>query len=223
MIVPEGYTAQVLYRWGDSTGIAGNMPAFKSNAGNSAVDQAVQAGMHHDGTANWSLEKARKGQNVMGISVVEVRRDPNGWQVVRPSLFARRITANTPMSVTGPARGHSLMRTEADSQGALVLGIMQNCANGRTPWGTYLTCEENWSDIFTNNSGEITPLEKRYGIGKEENDYLCGAKWTSVSTVAKIRMSPTASAGLSKSTRSIQNLLRANIPVWAASNMKAPR
>lgn len=206
VIVPEGYTAQVLYRWGDSTGIAGNMPAFKSNAGNSAADQAVQAGMHHDGmaffplplgsqtsnrgllamnheyidngllfpdgTANWSLEKARKGQNAMGISVVEVRRGPNGWQVVRPSPFARRITANTPMSVTGPARGHSLMRTAADSQGALVLGTMQNCANGRTPWGTYLTCEENWSDIFTNNSGEITPLEKRYGIGKEENDYL---------------------------------------------------
>lgn len=135
VVVPEGYTAQVLYPWGASTGIAGNMPAFKSNAGNSAAEQAAQAGMHHDGmsffalplgsqtsdrgllamnheyidngllfpdgTANWSLEKARKGQNAMGISVVEVRRAANGWQVVRPSPFARRITANTPMSVTG--------------------------------------------------------------------------------------------------------------------------
>ncbi|HDZ2905636.1 TPA: DUF839 domain-containing protein, partial [Klebsiella pneumoniae] len=49
-----------------------------------------------DGTANWDLDKARKGQNAMGISVIEVKKDNVGWQVVRPSSFARRITVNTP-------------------------------------------------------------------------------------------------------------------------------
>ena len=80
------------------------------------------------------------------------------------------------MGITGPARGHSLMKTRADSRGERVLGTMQNCANGYTPWGTYLTCEENWSDIFTNPGGNISALEKRYGIGKSEDSY----RWSEV-------------------------------------------
>lgn len=212
VVVPEGYTARVLYRWGDPVGIAGKMPAFKQDASNTTLEQAVQAGMHHDGmaffplplgsdsnthgllamnheyldngllfpdgTANWDLNKARKGQNALGVSVIEVKKGSNGWKVVRPSKYARRITANTPMYITGPARGHRLMKTDADKRGITVLGTMQNCANGLTPWGTYLTCEENWSDIFTKPSGELTPLEKRYGIGKEEEVYL----WSKVDT-----------------------------------------
>ncbi len=206
VIVPEGYTARAFYKWGDPVGIPGRMPAFKTDASNTTQEQALQAGMHHDGmaffslplgsensnrgllamnheyvdngllfkdgNANWDLNKARKGQNAMGVSVVEVQRSANGWNVVRPSRYARRITANTPMGVTGPARGHDLMKTRADSRGERILGTMQNCANGYTPWGTYLTCEENWSDIFTNPSGKATALEKRYGIGKEEDGYL---------------------------------------------------
>lgn len=204
--VPEGYTARTFYKWGDPVGIAGNMPAFKADASNTTQEQAVQAGMHHDGmaffplpfgsanpergllamnheyvdngllfpdgSANWDRNKARKGQNAMGVSVIEVARRNGQWEVVRPSPYARRITANTPMGVTGPARGHQLMRTRADARGERILGTMQNCANGFTPWGTYLTCEENWSDIFTNPSGNITPLEKRYGIGQSEDSYL---------------------------------------------------
>lgn len=181
------------------------MPAFKLNASNTAAEQALQAGMHHDGmaffplplgsqnatrgilamnheyidngllftdgTENWSAEKTLKGQNAMGVSVVEVVHGKDGWQVVRPSAHARRITANTPMQVTDAARGHALMRTAANPQGDVILGTMQNCANGQTPWGTYLTCEENWSDIFTKPEGDITPLEQCYGIGREENEY----------------------------------------------------
>lgn len=125
-----------------------------------------------DGTANWSLDKVRKGQNAMGISVIEVKKAANGWDVVLPSSYARRITVNTPMHITGAARGNALMKTAADPNGTTVLGTMQNCANGYTPWGTYLTCEENWSDIFTNPSGKPTPLEKRYGIKDKEEGYL---------------------------------------------------
>lgn len=205
VIVPEGYSAHAFYKWGDPVGIANKMPLFKQDASNTTLEQALQAGMHHDGmsffslplgtknshhgllamnheyidngllftdgAANWSLNKARKGQNAMGVSVIEVKRKANGWQVVRPSQYARRITANTPMMITGPARGHALMKTQADMRGERVLGTMQNCANGQTPWGTYLTCEENWSDIFTKPSGQLTALEKRYGIREKESDY----------------------------------------------------
>lgn len=210
VIVPPGYSARALYRWGDAVGIAGKMPAFKKDGSNSALEQAYQAGMHHDGiaffplplgsdnsnhgllamnheyidngllfadgTATWDLTKARKAQNAMGVSVVEVKKDANGqWQLVRPSRFARRITVQTPMGISGAARGHKLMRTRADRRGETVLGTMQNCAMGQTPWGTYLTCEENWSDIFT-NQGEATVLEKRYGIGKKDETY----RWSEV-------------------------------------------
>ena len=202
--VPEGYTARAFYKWGDSVGIAGNMPAFRPDASNTTLDQAVQAGMHHDGmayfglpqgaqsnnhgllamnheyvdngllfpngTANWDANKVRKSQNAMGISVVEVSKGGNGWEVVRPSRYARRITPHTLMNVTGPAKGHPLMRTAADASGNRILGTMQNCANGKTPWGTYLTCEENWSDIFV-NAGEQDPIQKRYGIVKKDESY----------------------------------------------------
>lgn len=128
-----------------------------------------------DGVANWSADKARKGQNAMGVSVIEVKKNGQQWEVVRPSSFARRITVNTPMQLSGPARHNELMKTAADSKGEVVLGTMQNCANGHTPWGTYLTCEENWSDIFV-KKGEMNALEKRYGISDSDESY----RWNEV-------------------------------------------
>jgi uncharacterized protein len=47
--VPPEYEATVLYRWGDPIGAAAGMPEFRMDASNSAADQALQAGMHHDG------------------------------------------------------------------------------------------------------------------------------------------------------------------------------
>jgi secreted PhoX family phosphatase len=52
------------------------------------------------------------------------------------------------MEITGPARGHPLMRTNADPAGVRVLGTFANCSAGKTPWGTYLTSEENIDDYF---------------------------------------------------------------------------
>jgi len=128
-----------------------------------------------DGVANWSLDKVRKGQNAMGVSVIEVKKEGENWAVVRPSEFARRITVNTPMTLTGPAKHHALMQTAADPQGETVLGTMQNCANGHTPWGTYLTCEENWSEIFVKKAAP-NALEKRYGISDSDDSY----RWSEV-------------------------------------------
>lgn len=207
--VPEGYIARPFYRWGDATGMKGNLPEFKKDGSNTADEQALQAGMHHDGmawfslpqgtdspthgllamnheyidngllfkdgVANWNLDKVRKGQNAMGVSVIEVKKEGDGWTVVRPSQYARRITVNTPMSVTGPAKGNDLLKTTADPAGATILGTMQNCANGHTPWGTYLTCEENWSDIFVKKAAP-NALEKRYGISDSDESY----RWNEV-------------------------------------------
>ena len=120
--------------------------------------------------ADWmkpfSLEKARKAQAAHGVSVVHVRRNAKGdWEHVKASRYNRRIHGNTAISLQGPAAGHPLVRTAADPEGRTVLGTLNNCGAGRTPWGTYLTCEENFNGYFGWN-GERKPsaLESRYGL-----------------------------------------------------------
>jgi len=129
--------------------------------------------LHTDGMRTWTAEKVRKCQAAHGVSVIEIRqRQDNRWEVVRPSRFGRRVTAYTPMRISGPVAGHGLMRTAADPTGTRVLGTLNNCANGFTPWGTYLTCEENFHAYFANR-GPITVEQRRYGI--TENGY--GYRW----------------------------------------------
>ncbi|HEY6644235.1 PhoX family phosphatase [Povalibacter sp.] len=85
-----------------------------------------------------------------GVSVIEVACEQGRWRMVKDSRFNRRITADTPMQIRGPARGAALMRTHADPDGIAALGTFGNCAGGETPWGTYLTAEENIQDYFGN-------------------------------------------------------------------------
>ena len=61
LVVPEGYVATPLARWGEPVGMAGNMPAFRMDGSNSAADQAVQIGMHHDGLEYFPLAGSRRG------------------------------------------------------------------------------------------------------------------------------------------------------------------
>jgi secreted PhoX family phosphatase len=115
------------------------------------------------------LEDVRKLQNLQGVSVMEVTEGENGWNVVVDSPFNRRIHHNTPMRIAGPAAGHDMLKTAADPAGFEVLGTMNNCGSGKTPWGTYLTCEENFNGYFgsTDENFEQTPGFKRYGIKGE--------------------------------------------------------
>lgn len=87
-------------------------------------------------------------QHAHGVSVLELKQTADGWQVQKGAPLTRRITAVTPMQIHGPARGHALMQTADDPTGTRVLGTFANCAGGKTPWGTYLTAEENIDDYF---------------------------------------------------------------------------
>jgi secreted PhoX family phosphatase len=127
-----------------------------------------------------TIQKIRKSQAAHGVSVMEIRQTGDGkWHIVKNSLFGRRITANTRMEISGAARGHALMKTKrfnigssgstdtgTITDGTVCWGTANNCANGYTPWGTYLTCEENWNGYFgwKNSAHAQTKLEKRYGV-----------------------------------------------------------
>ena len=102
-----------------------------------------------------------------GGSVIEIKRDNGKWSVVPGSKYARRIDASTPMEVTGPAAGHPRMQTRDDPLGKRVLGMLNNCAGGVTPWGTWLTCEENFHGYFFGKLDEQQAEgrnHKRYGV-----------------------------------------------------------
>jgi secreted PhoX family phosphatase len=100
------------------------------------------------------------------VSVVEINLNGDRWEVVRPSGFARRITGATPMRLSGPAAGHPLLRTSVDPAGQLVRGTLNNCAHGYTPWGTYLTCEENFNQYFGRGPAAASQSagQRRYGL-----------------------------------------------------------
>ena len=92
-----------------------------------------------------------------GGAVIEIMRDNGKWQVVAGSRYARRIDADTPMDITGPAAGHARMKTTADPTGRRVLGMINNCAGGVTPWGTWLSCEENFHGYFWGKAADDHP------------------------------------------------------------------
>lgn len=102
-----------------------------------------------------------------GGSVLEVRRENGKWRVVQDSKYARRIDVDTPMEITGPAAGHPRMQTNADPSGRKVFGMLNNCAGGVTPWGTWLSCEENFHGYFWGALKESHPENsnfRRYGV-----------------------------------------------------------
>lgn len=228
--VPDGYSATVLFAWGDPIGDPRGMPTFRFDGGNGPIDQSQQAGTHHDGmyffplpattmagvavrppenaasdhgllainheypdyvtlfpdgADNWSELKVRKAQHALGVSVIEVRRVGPRWSVVRPSTLARRIHGNTPMRISGPAAGDAAMRTRHSPDGSRALGTFANCANGWTPWGTYLTCEENFH-VYFRGRDKPTPAEARYGISARAD----GARWSEFDPRFDLRQEP---------------------------------
>jgi uncharacterized protein len=178
--LPAGYSWSVVAAWGDS--INGQTKNMSSDVSDSAAEQELQFGMHHDGCAyfplsvnnsgsikgiwatnheytddgllhsdgmaTWTADKVRKSQAAHGVTIAVIEKSAGGdWSVVADRR-SRRVTANTPCLISGPAAGSAYMKTAVDQKGREVLGTLNNCAHGVTPWGTYLTCEENFNGYF---------------------------------------------------------------------------
>ncbi|MBX2881099.1 MAG: PhoX family phosphatase [Granulosicoccus sp.] len=119
-----------------------------------------------------SLEDVRLSQHAHGVSIVEIKKLAGKWRQ-RRSQKARRIHVNTPVDFSGPVAGHPLLATP---NGNIPLGTVNNCANGYTPWGTYLTCEENFNGYFgATNADEVwLPTEEQERYGFTENGFFYG-------------------------------------------------
>ncbi|MGW8390296.1 PhoX family protein [Pseudoduganella sp. HUAS MS19] len=89
-----------------------------------------------------------------GISVVEVRKNAGKWEYVKDSAFNRRVTCLTECDINGPAKGNALMKTKYSPDGSKTRGTLNNCGTGRTPWGSFVSGEENWSGYFTRGAAD---------------------------------------------------------------------
>ena len=193
--VPEGYSWKSVAKWGQP--LFSDAPEFDHSTGGDVASSARVFGENTDGMELFnvgghqviavnheyvntktnlpnneggtptSADDVRKLQNLQGVTVMEVAEGDDGWDIVVDSPFNRRIDHNTPMRIAGPAAGHDMLKTSADPDGLLALGTMNNCGAGKTPWGTYLTCEENFNGYFgsTDDTLERTDGWKRYGVG----------------------------------------------------------
>ncbi len=199
--VPDGYSWHVVAKWGQP--LWSHSQEFDQTTRGTGESQELAFGDNNDGMALFhdggrniltvnneytnrdiiygdretklpeNADDVRKGKAAHGISVVEIAQTDGKWGIVKDSTFNRRITADTPMEITGPARGHDLLKTAADPTGTTSLGTWNNCGNGRTPWGTYLTCEENFNGYFSSSDENYQPSDalNRYGVGLKDWGY----------------------------------------------------
>lgn len=204
VVVPENYVSDVIISWGDpifegapefvptnqsrkaqeqqfgfNCDFVGYFPLKNRNSALLVVNHEYTSG--EDMFRNYVAGERKKIADIEiaahGGSVIEIRRENDRWSVVKSDQYNRRITGETRMKVTGPAAGHDLMKTNADPKGRTVRGTLNNCAGGKTPWGTWLTCEENFNQYFA-NAGQITDpeikaLHARYGVSSGAT----GRKW----------------------------------------------
>jgi secreted PhoX family phosphatase len=116
------------------------------------------------------VEEVRKEINAHGAGVVRVRKSGDRWQVVENDPLNRRFTTASVMDLSGPLKGTDHVKTKFSVGGTQTRGTNNNCGNGYTPWGTYLTCEENWPGIFVNKG--VRPADQvRIGVGTSAGNY----------------------------------------------------
>ncbi|WP_171228293.1 PhoX family phosphatase [Ruegeria sp. HKCCA4008] len=201
VIVPAGYKADVMVRWGDP--LWSDAPEFDHATRGTAASQERAFGDNTDGqdiflhdghvllVVNneytnrdilWgnnpdakpaSDDDIAKGMMAHGVTIVEIASTDGKWGIVKDSPYNRRVTPQTEMSITGPAAGHDLMKTAADPSGTTCKGTWNNCGNGVTPWGTYLACEENFNGYFSaeDENHEVNADLKRYGVSSKDWGY----------------------------------------------------
>ncbi|MEM0909467.1 MAG: PhoX family phosphatase [Pseudomonadota bacterium] len=113
-----------------------------------------------------SLEDVRLSQHAHGVSVVRLTETSRGWKV-KNSRWSRRITVNSRVTFSGPVAMSEKLQNPA---GNVPLGTVNNCGSGPTPWGTYLTCEENFNGYF--GSTTLSPEEFETYLMQPENESL---------------------------------------------------
>ncbi len=137
------------------------------------------SGKKYDQFGMWDLGnrpglESLKEINHHGVSIVEINKGLSGWTYKLDSNYNRRITPQTVMKISGPSSEltniRTLLQTKYDPTGATSRGTLNNCGTGYTPWGTFLTCEENWATYFSMPKGSVSPdarmvqTRARYGV-----------------------------------------------------------
>ncbi len=115
-------------------------------------------------------EEVRKEVNAHGVSILHIRKQAGRWNIVNNSSHNRRFTSATPMQLAGPVAGSEWVKTPYSPTGAQVRGTNNNCGNGFTPWGTYLSAEENWAACFV-NTGTRPREQQRVGVPSVRGRY----------------------------------------------------
>jgi secreted PhoX family phosphatase len=110
-----------------------------------------------------------------GMTVIEIVRENGVWSIVRDSGFNRRVTGTTETTLSGPAAGAEWLKTSADPDGLSVMGTLNNCAGGLTPWGTVVSGEENFNQYFANagmidDANPVAAIHARYGLPAEGSE-----------------------------------------------------
>ena len=85
---------------------------------------------------NFAMLKSERDQ--VGGSFFEIKQNKEGsWNYVAASELNFKLSANTPIPLSEPILGSKV-----------ALGTLANCSGGHTPWGTVLTCEENYDHFY---------------------------------------------------------------------------
>ncbi|MFL1464848.1 PhoX family protein [Marinobacter sp. HN1S83] len=124
------------------------------------------SGATTNGDGTRPADEVRKEVAAHGVSVIHIKQSTDGeWEVVHGSPFNRRVTGGTPMDIRGPLRGYEKLFTKYSPTGTETRGTLNNCSMGPTPWGTYLTAEENWHGYFASSDASQPREQVRHGVG----------------------------------------------------------
>ena len=169
-ILPEGFKYEIIRMWGDKLNNNDNFGFNNDYVGYLPIDFLQGGKNSNDGLLvvnhefpsplfinNYTDEDFKKGRiktkeevdkekKSVGISIFRVKRDNGEWKYIDDENYNRMIDADTPIKICGNAAGSDVMKSAEYSTGTLA-----NCSGGLTPWGTFISGEENFQDYFASN------------------------------------------------------------------------